>query len=311
MLVSIYDINGNNVVDALGANMNNSFPLDIRDPTNNGNQMFFMVIGASADSNQFTVTMSVTNVLGTFTAENMYILGFKPPETLEQLKDTNISSPTTGDLLTYQSSSNSWVNQQPASTSLANDTDVALSNPQNGDLLIYQTSSNNWVNQQPSAPTIPLSAYCELVSGTASISMTTQGDWYDVETATIVFNNNNSSFSSNVFTNPSNGLIQYQRYSTPCVMLIVVTLNASVNSVDSVALRLLWNGSEISYCQQLLNFVSPYAQISYSFTKMNTYDGSLTSPVLLKCQVQPQTLSGNTFNVNLINMSISTNAVFT
>ena len=92
---------------------------------------------------------------------------------------------------------------------------------------------------------------------------------------------------------------------------IVVTLNASVNSVDAVALRLLWNGSEISYCQQLLNFVSPYAQISYSFTKMNTYDGSLTAPILLKCQVQPQTLSGNTFNVNLINMSISTNAVFT
>ena len=225
------------------------------------------------------------------------------------LIDVNLGGTiTSGDLLTYGGSG--WTNAQPSSTTLAGDSDVSLGTLADGDLLTYQLSSTKWVNQQPSAPSIPLSAYCELVSGTASISMTTQGDWYDVETATIVFNNNNSSFSSSVFTNPSNGLIQYQRYSTPSIMIIGVTLNASVNSVDSVALRLLWNGSEISYCQQLLNFVSPYAQISYSFTKMNTYDGSLTSPVLLKCQVQPQTLSGNTFNLNLINMSISTNAVF-
>ena len=216
MLLSLYDINGNNVLDALSANMSNNFPLYFRDPTNNSNQMFFTVTGGVPDSNQITVTMSVNNVLGTFTAENMYILGFEPPETIEDLKDTNISSPTTGDLLTFQSSNNSWVNQQPSQTSLANDSDVALSNPQNGDLLTYQTSSSNWVNQQPATPpTISMSAYCELVSGTGSISMTTVGDWYDVETATVVFNNNNSSFASNVFTNPSNGLIQYQRYSAP------------------------------------------------------------------------------------------------
>ena len=50
-------------------------------------------------------------------------------------------------------------------------------------------------------------------------------------------------------------------------MTIAVTLNASVDTLDVVSLRLLWNGTEIAYCQQYLNFFNPYAQISYSLPR--------------------------------------------
>ena len=87
--------------------------------------------------------------------------------------------------------------------------------------------------------------------------MATVGDWYDMLTSTILFSNNNSSFSSNVFTNPSNGLIEYERYSTPCVLNINVTLDASMSpAVDSVTLRILWNGSEVNWCIQILKFTT-------------------------------------------------------
>ena len=43
---------------------------------------------------------------------------------------------------------------------------------------------------------------------------------------------------------------------------------------------------------------------------MIIYDGSITNPVLLKLQVQPQFTSGNNYNANLSLISISTNQVF-
>ena len=141
--------------------------------------------------------------------------------------------------------------------------------------------------------------------------MVTVGDWYDILTSTIAFSSNNSSFSSNVFTNPSNGLIEYDRYSTPCVLNVNVTINASMSpAIDNVTLRILWNGSEVNYCEQLLKFTGVYVQISYSFMKMIIYDGSITNPILLKLQVQPTTQSGNNYNVNLSIISISTSQVF-
>ena len=101
------------------------------------------------------------------------------------------------------------------------------------------------------------------------------------------------------------------QYTKPCVLNINVTLDASMSpAVDSVALRILWNGSEVNWCTQILTFTTVNAQISYSFMKMLIYDGSITNPVLLKLQVQPQFTSGNNYNANLTLISISTNQVF-
>ena len=47
-------------------------------------------------------------------------------------------------------------------------------------------------------------------------------------------------------TNPSNGLIQYDRYSTPCVLNVNVTMNASMSpAIDNVTLQNImeWFGS--------------------------------------------------------------------
>ena len=74
--------------------------------------------------------------------------------------------------------------------------------------------------------------------------------------------------------------------------------------------RILWNGSEVNYCEQLLKFTGVVVQTSYSFMKMIIYDGSITNPILLKLQVQPTTQSGNNFNVNLCIISISTSQYF-
>ena len=137
---------------------------------------------------------------------------------MHNLTDVSINGLTLGDgqVLTYSGTDSKWENKDPNIALSGLTTDVTISSPSGGQILTYNGTSHIWNNMTP-APIIS-SAYCELVMGSGQINMVTVGDWYDIVTSTIVFNNNNSSFSSNVFTNPSNGLIEYDAiYKTMCI----------------------------------------------------------------------------------------------
>ena len=58
-------------------------------------------------------------------------------------KDVSISSPTGGQILTYDSSASKWKN---GSLALAHASDVALSTPSNGQVLTYDGEAGKWKN---------------------------------------------------------------------------------------------------------------------------------------------------------------------
>ena len=72
--------------------------------------------------------------------------------TLVNLTDTTISSPTDGQALTYDSSAGKWINETPATT-LEGLTDTSLSSPANGEALLYDGA--DWVNQAIPNPISP------------------------------------------------------------------------------------------------------------------------------------------------------------
>ena len=62
---------------------------------------------------------------------------------LNGLSDTEITSPSDGQALVYDSSSGEWVNETPAST-LSDLTDTNISSPAEGQALVYNGSQ--WTN---------------------------------------------------------------------------------------------------------------------------------------------------------------------
>jgi len=72
--------------------------------------------------------------------------------TLVNMTDTTISSPTDGQALTYDSSTDKWINETPATT-LEGLTDTSLSSPANGEALLYDGA--DWVNQAIPNPISP------------------------------------------------------------------------------------------------------------------------------------------------------------
>ena len=157
ILLSLYDINGNNVSANIENTMSNSAQLHIRDPTNNVNEIFFTVGNGSQDSNQFIITnITLNSHFGSFTAENMYLWEFVYPVKLSQQQDVYINSPQDGDVLTFKvADSNHWTNQQPSggggSSTLAGDTDVSINVLTLGDgqTLTYHATDTKWENKDP------------------------------------------------------------------------------------------------------------------------------------------------------------------
>lgn len=83
---------------------------------------------------------------------------------LSELPDTNISSPTNGQVLAYDSTSEKWVNSDDVEgvTSLDALTDTAISNPAGGQVLMYNATAQKWYNTEeneiavsPTAPSNP------------------------------------------------------------------------------------------------------------------------------------------------------------
>lgn len=68
--------------------------------------------------------------------------------TLAGLTDTDISSPTNGQVLAYDSSESKWVNAASASgaTTLEGLTDTAITTPSDGQVLTYDSTAEKWEN---------------------------------------------------------------------------------------------------------------------------------------------------------------------
>ena len=261
MLLSLYDINGNNVSTNIMNTMSNSTQIHIRSPVNNVNEIFFTVGNGTQDTNQFILTdITLINHFGSFTAENMYYMEFMYPVKLSQQQDVYINDPQDGDVLTFKTSdSNHWINQQPqaGSSALADDTDVNINNLTLGDgqVLTYYVTDTKWENKDPNKRlegltddvtiTSPSGGQLLTYNGTSniwtnqtflynvmSIGQLKATDWYDyiIPTGTLiditsnpcVINSNNDLMLNpvwNISGSPT-GTIQYLPFSVPCTFFI-------------------------------------------------------------------------------------------
>lgn len=69
------------------------------------------------------------------------------PDTLEDLADTDVSSPANGDVLTFDAVSGTWTNQTPALGGGIDDlNDVEVDTPQDRDFLVYDELTEAWIN---------------------------------------------------------------------------------------------------------------------------------------------------------------------
>ena len=66
--------------------------------------------------------------------------------TLEDLTDTDITTPSDGQVLTYDGTAEKWENASPAATSLSDLTDTAITTPTNGQVLTYDSTAAKWGN---------------------------------------------------------------------------------------------------------------------------------------------------------------------
>jgi len=79
--------------------------------------------------------------------------GFITSASVDSLTDTNISSPTNGQALVYDSASSKWVNGSGGgggASDLDDLSDVAISSATNGQVLTYDSSSSKWKNANAS-----------------------------------------------------------------------------------------------------------------------------------------------------------------
>lgn len=70
-------------------------------------------------------------------------------KTLASLTDTDITTPSNGQVLTYDGTSEKWENAAipaPATPSLAGLSDTAITEPSNGQVLTYNSTSGKWEN---------------------------------------------------------------------------------------------------------------------------------------------------------------------
>lgn len=87
------------------------------------------------------------------TALTAALSGGSGSSTLADLTDTDISTPTNGQVLTYDSTAEKWENANiptPATPSLSDLTDTTISTPTNGQVLTYDSTAAKWVNANAS-----------------------------------------------------------------------------------------------------------------------------------------------------------------
>lgn len=65
---------------------------------------------------------------------------------LEDLTDVDVSTPTDGQLLGYNGTTEKWENVDAGASALEELTDVDITTPQDGDTLVYDSENDKWVN---------------------------------------------------------------------------------------------------------------------------------------------------------------------
>ena len=96
--------------------------------------------------------------------------------TLAGLSDVSVSGQSNGQVLTWNTTANKWVNANATAGTLAGDTDVAIFSPSNNQVLTYSSAIGKWVNQTPGGTSTYLPAAAVFngsFSGAQSISATT------------------------------------------------------------------------------------------------------------------------------------------
>lgn len=89
-----------------------------------------------------TYTITYTDgTTSTFTVTNGQSIN-----SINDISDVTLTTPTNGQVLTYNSTSQKWENKAQAGGSLANLTDVTLTTPANGNTLRYNSTSQKWEN---------------------------------------------------------------------------------------------------------------------------------------------------------------------
>ena len=68
------------------------------------------------------------------------------PTVLANMSDVNLTTPTNGQVLEYNGTTQKWENKAQAGGALSNLTDVTLTNPANGNVLKYNSTSQKWEN---------------------------------------------------------------------------------------------------------------------------------------------------------------------
>ena len=81
------------------------------------------------------------------TTLNSHIANTSNPHStsVSNLSDTTITTPTSGQVLTYDGSK--WTNQASASASLSGLTDTNITTPSDQDIIVYDSNSTKWINQ--------------------------------------------------------------------------------------------------------------------------------------------------------------------
>jgi hypothetical protein len=109
--------------------------------------------------------------------------------TLDGLSDVNLTTPTDGQVLSYDANADEWVNSSSASpSSIASMSDTDIQSPTDGQALVYNSTSAKWENASGGGGSTHTYSTTEQVVGT----------WIDgkpIYEKTISFTNQTSSFS--------------------------------------------------------------------------------------------------------------------
>lgn len=90
---------------------------------------------------------------------------------LDDLSDVVITSPTDGDILSYDSGSGDWINVVESAHALDDLTDVVITSPSDGDVLTYDNASGDWINSAPSGASSGITKSSYDVSSAATLDI--------------------------------------------------------------------------------------------------------------------------------------------
>lgn len=153
-------LSGNKTTSDLGISYNDltnkpTIPTKVSDLTNDS--------GFITDADVPTKTSDLTNDSGFITSSSVPTKvsdltndsGYITSASVSSLTDTTISSPSDGQILTYDETNNKWVNGNASATidELGDIDDVDLTSLQNGQTIIWDATNSKWKNGSITVPT--------------------------------------------------------------------------------------------------------------------------------------------------------------